>query len=141
MHNRWHVLKRLPNLARVSVSPWADEAFMAEALGSRYVYSRKPSPASLAWDVFGDEAVRRDLQDTKDTCERHGCPLEIILKDISTVRYDPQRLSRWSEIAMEVAGPAELAHARLYPLLAKSIPAWRPSFKKKSVNRAGIIFR
>jgi hypothetical protein len=28
----------------------------------------------------------------------------LILKDISTVRYEPQRLWKWAEIAMEVAG-------------------------------------
>ena len=45
---------------------------------------------------------REDLQATREICAQHGCPLEIILKDISTVRYDPKRLSRWAEVAMEV---------------------------------------
>jgi len=44
--------------------------------------------------------VREDLRTTKQICERHGCPLEFILKDI---RYDPMRLSEWARIAMEVA--------------------------------------
>jgi len=46
--------------------------------------------------------VREDLQTTREICARNGCPLEIILKDISTVRYDPQRLSQWAAVAMEV---------------------------------------
>jgi len=29
--------------------------------------------------------------------------LELILKDISTLAYQPRRLWRWAEIAMEVA--------------------------------------
>ena len=37
-------------------------------------------------------------------CSRHGCPLELILKDISTVRYEPQRLWEWSDLAMSMVG-------------------------------------
>jgi len=37
-----------------------------------------------------------------DTCARHGCPVELILKDISTVRYEPQRLWEWEDIARRV---------------------------------------
>jgi hypothetical protein len=29
--------------------------------------------------------------------------VELIMKDISTVRYDPRRLWEWAEIAMEIA--------------------------------------
>jgi hypothetical protein len=84
------------------MSAWVDQERGAAEIGTDYVYSRKPSPAMLAWDVFDAEAVRRDLQGTREVCERHGCPLEIILKDISTVRYDPQRLSDWAATAMDV---------------------------------------
>ena len=31
------------------------------------------------------------------------CHVELIMKDISTVRYQPQRLWEWAAIAMEVA--------------------------------------
>ncbi len=30
-----------------------------------------------------------------------GCSVEVVMKDISTVRYQPQRLWRWAEIAKE----------------------------------------
>ena len=33
-------------------------------------------------------------------------PLEFILKDISTVRYQPQRLWAWADVAMRVVGAA-----------------------------------
>jgi hypothetical protein len=32
-----------------------------------------------------------------------GCHVELIMKDISTVRYHPRRLWEWARIAMEVA--------------------------------------
>jgi hypothetical protein len=84
------------------MSAWADEERGAAEIGGEYVYSRKPSPAVLATDAFDAEHARADLAATRDVCRRNGCPLEIILKDISTVRYDPQRLSEWAGIAMEV---------------------------------------
>lgn len=31
------------------------------------------------------------------------CHVELIFKDISTVRHDPQRLFKWEKIAMRVA--------------------------------------
>ncbi len=31
-----------------------------------------------------------------------GCRVELIMKDISTVRYEPQRLREWETIAMDV---------------------------------------
>jgi len=95
-------VRMIPNVRKVSMSAWVDEERGAAEIGTAYVYSRKPSPASLAWDVFEPEAVRRDLQGTREVCARHGCPLELILKDISTVRYDPQRLWDWAALAMEI---------------------------------------
>jgi hypothetical protein len=92
----------IPNVRKISMSTWVDEELGASEIGGQYVYSRKPNPALLATDNFHADLVRQDLQTTRAVCERHGCPLEIILKDISTVRYDPQRLSEWATIAMQV---------------------------------------
>lgn len=97
-------VRQIPNVRKISMSPWVDEDLGAAEIGRAYVYSRKPNPALLAWDTFRETDVRDHLQQTADTCARHGCPLELILKDISTVRYEPQRLWRWAEIAMEVVG-------------------------------------
>jgi hypothetical protein len=58
----------------------------------------------LAYDKFDPEAVRADLRATRETCRNDGCPLELILKDISTVRHKPERLFQWAAVAMEVAG-------------------------------------
>ena len=96
-------VRRIPNVRKVSMSPWVNEARGAEAIGRDYVYSRKPNPAFLAYDTFDEDLVRRDLLHTREICARYDCPLEFILKDISTLRYHPERLSRWAAIAMEVA--------------------------------------
>ncbi|MCP4640936.1 MAG: hypothetical protein GY851_10905 [bacterium] len=94
--------RMIPNVRKISMSPWVDEERGAAEIGSDYVYSRKPNPALLAPGAFDAEAVRKDLLATRQVCEKHNCPLEFILKDISTVRYEPERLSQWADVAMQV---------------------------------------
>jgi hypothetical protein len=95
-------VRKIPHVRKISMSPWVDEELGASEIGPNYVYSRKPNPALLAWFTFDEAEVRKHLQASVDACAKFGCPLELILKDISTVKYEPQRLWRWAEIAMEV---------------------------------------
>lgn len=97
-------VRMIPNVRKVSMSPWVNEERGAEAIGRDFVYSRKPNPAFLAENTFDADRVRNDLRATLRVCEKYGCPLEYILKDISTVRYQPERLSQWAQVAMEVVG-------------------------------------
>ena len=103
LDGRMAEVRLIPNVRKVSMSPWVNEERGASEIGGDYVYSRKPSPAFLAMDPFDPEHARADLVKTRETCDEYGCPLEFILKDISTVRYEPQRLFDWARIAMEVA--------------------------------------
>ncbi len=95
-------VRMIPNVRKVSMSPWTNQERGAERIGRDFVFSRKPNPAFLAWDDYRIDQVREDLQATKEVCDKYGCPLELILKDISTVRYEPQRLFEWAKVAMEV---------------------------------------
>ena len=100
VHSRWHVLKRIPNLARVSVSPWADEEFMARELGREVVYSRKPNPALISTENFDEDAIRADIRHTLTVVR--DCRVEIAMKDVHTLKDEPERLPRWVQIAREV---------------------------------------
>jgi len=104
LDDRIDILASIPHLRKISMSPWVNVERGAAGIGPRYVFSRKPSPAFLARDTFSPEAVEKDLRETAAACARHGCPLEFILKDISTVRYEPRRLWQWADIAMQVIG-------------------------------------
>jgi hypothetical protein len=97
-------VRMIPNVRKVSMSPWVNEERGAQVIGRDFVYSRKPNPALVAWDEFDRQQVRKDLQTTRDICRKNGCPLEFILKDISTVRYHPERLTEWAQVAMQVVG-------------------------------------
>ena len=103
LHDKMDAVRSMPNVRKVSVSPWADQDRAAEEIGGEFVVSRKPNPAFLAAGRFDPEQVRADLEATRRVCERRGCPLEFILKDISTVRYEPERLFEWARVAMQVA--------------------------------------
>jgi len=92
------ILARIPNLRKVSVSPWVNIQKAVEGLGDKYVLSRKPSPAVfINWDSF---EAKRQLTEFKNAAK--GCNMEFIMKDISTVKYQPQRLWDWAEMAMQV---------------------------------------
>jgi hypothetical protein len=70
-------------------------------VGTDYVFSRKPTPAVLAEDAWRPELARQQLVEFLE--KARGCHIEIIMKDISTVRYQPQRLWEWERMAMELA--------------------------------------
>jgi hypothetical protein len=93
------VLKRLPNLRAVSVSPWADEAAMAEACGRDVLYCRKPNPAMISTPHFDEGAIRADLRNTLKAAK--GCNVEIVMKDIHTLAGEKHRPARWVELARE----------------------------------------
>ncbi len=96
------IVRRIPNLRKISVSPWCDPARAVEGIGPDYVMSHKPNPAVLAEDRWDPSSARRRIRDFLDAAE-DACHVELIMKDISTVRYDPKRLWEWAAIAMEEA--------------------------------------
>ena len=95
------ILKKIPNLRKVSVTPWCKTERAVETLGAHWVLSRKPNPAIFAEDDWHPERARQELRDFLE--RSRGCHIELIMKDISTVRRQPQRLWDWARIAMEVS--------------------------------------
>jgi hypothetical protein len=69
-------------------------------VADQYVFSYKPNPAIFATDNWRPEEARRELITVLERAR--GCHVEIIMKDISTVRYQPQRLWEWAAIAMDL---------------------------------------
>ena len=95
------VIFNIPNLRKVGVSPWAKEEVMAERLGGKYVYARKPNPANVA-KCTDPEIIRRETEKTVKLCIQNGCPVEFVLKDISTVSGRPENLIIWANTVSEV---------------------------------------
>jgi hypothetical protein len=82
------ILREIPNLRKISVSPWVNSERAVEEIGTDYVVSRKPTPAWLAEDVWRPETARADLVQFLEVAK--GCHVEVIMKDVSTVRYEPK---------------------------------------------------
>ncbi len=101
LDDRLDVIDRMPNIRKVSCSPWSDRERFAANLPKKYIMSNKPTPSYLATPTLDEDVVRKDLRRTIAAAKANGLGLELLLKDISTVNNDPRKLWRWSEIALE----------------------------------------
>ncbi len=106
LHKKIDILKSIPRLRKISMSPWANVEEMVEAANGEYVLSYKPNPAILAHDRWNPAMARKDLVDV--LARTKGCAVEIVMKDISTVRYEPQRLWEWAEMAIDAVRETRL---------------------------------
>lgn len=95
------VLAELKNLRKVGVSPWANEEVMAERMGGKFVYARKPNPANVAIKT-DPETIRRETEKTVKLALKYACPCEFVLKDISTVSHRPENLIVWAQTVSDV---------------------------------------
>ncbi len=101
LHNKIGILKKIPNLRRISVSPWANFEKAVSEIKSNYVISYKPNPAVFAFDKWDSDTVAKELREKLKTAQ--DCCIEIIMKDVSTIKNDPARLTDWAKIAWRIA--------------------------------------
>lgn len=96
-------LCKLPNLKAVSISRWANQEFMAEALaGKGIVFSRKPDPNLLGVDVeLNEDAWRSEIRKTLDVTANKNIPLEFVVRDVYTMHGNLDKPRRATEIAAE----------------------------------------
>ncbi|MFA4943197.1 MAG: hypothetical protein WC789_00665 [Lentisphaeria bacterium] len=90
----------IPNIRRISISPWADVALCAAKLRGKAIVSWKPQPAMLV-GAFNPGAVREYLRHALEATQ--GCAVEMILKDTHTCENHPERFDQWCRIARELA--------------------------------------
>ncbi|MGI6175530.1 MAG: hypothetical protein ACOYJC_05070 [Christensenellales bacterium] len=103
LDDRLDVIKKIPNIRKISMSPWVKDRYRAaEEMEGKYVFLNKPQPSYLISASWDEWLVENDLRETLAACKKAGCPLEYVLKDVSTVDYKPQVLWKWTEIARQV---------------------------------------
>jgi hypothetical protein len=94
------MLRQIPNLRRIAVSPFADVRRCAEQIGRDYVLSYRPSPADMVSYGYDPDRIRtilgRDLAACRDS------HVDITLKDVETVQGDPDRVRNWVGVTREV---------------------------------------
>jgi len=100
LDTKMHIVEKLPNLRKVSITPWANVDIAAEAIGRKYVLANKPNPAAVT-KPLDEDALRKELGRTLNAVKRNSCSCDIVLKDISSSGHDVKNLIRWEKIAME----------------------------------------
>jgi hypothetical protein len=98
--NKIDMLRQVPNLRRIAVTPWADVARCAEQIGDDYVYSWRPSPANQVCVQFDPDYIRKTVREAMEATR--GCHVDITLKDIQTLEGEPERLREWVQIVRDV---------------------------------------
>ena len=103
-------LSKLPNLKAVSISRWADQRYMAEALaGTGIVFSRKPDPNLLGVDrVLNEEAWAAEIRNTLNLTAGKHVQLEFAVRDVYTMHGNLDKARRAVDIARQEID-------RLYP--------------------------
>jgi len=95
------MLRQVPNLRIIAVTPRADVRRCAEQIGTDYVISWRPNPADMVCCGFDEARILRILREGLAACK--GCHVHLHLKDVETVEGDPARLARWVGLVRRVA--------------------------------------
>jgi hypothetical protein len=100
LNKKIDLLNNIPNLRKISISPWADLDDAIEKIKNRFIISYKPNPAIFTVDNWDTRNIKSQVLNLLTKFK--GCSVEIIMKDISTVKYKPQRLWEWAKIIMDI---------------------------------------
>ncbi len=98
LDNKIDIVKKIKNLRKISISPWAKFESSAEQIGKDYVISAKPNPAIVGGASLDIAQATAEIQGMLNASVKHGCSLEIVLKDISTVGYNANNLIEWHKL-------------------------------------------
>jgi hypothetical protein len=102
LHDKIDILSTIPNLRKISLSPFVDVKKAAERINGRYVASLKPSPIPFAHSDYSVEREMATLRQNLQWCKDAGCNVEIALKDLISVQLEPQRVWQWIDAAEKV---------------------------------------
>ena len=101
LDKKMHVVRKIDNLRRVSMSPWVDIGLAAEEVGRDYVYTHKPHPGIVSMSRWEPEQAREELRNAFEKTRDNV--LEVNFQDLHTVHGEPHRLTEWTEIALQLA--------------------------------------
>ncbi|HPP12698.1 MAG TPA: hypothetical protein PKW42_08205, partial [bacterium] len=93
------MLRQVPNLRIIAVTPSANVHRCAEQIGQDYVLSWRPNPADMVGYGFDPGRIRRIIKEAMGSL-RHSHTI-IVLKDIETVQGEPERLKKWVKLVQE----------------------------------------
>jgi len=101
LDTKMDIVEKIPNLRKVSITPWANVDVAAEAINTKYVLANKPNPAAVTVPL-DEDALRKEIGRTLAAVKRNNCSCDIVLKDISSAGNDVKNMIRWEQIVMEM---------------------------------------
>jgi len=57
----------------------------------------------MATPVMDEESARAQLRNTFYATKKHGCPAEVMLRDVMTLSWKPENAISWTKMAHEEA--------------------------------------
>jgi hypothetical protein len=71
-------------------------------MGPDFVFYCKPLPTAVCMERMDEDTIRQQLVEVLTVTNRNDCRVEVMLKDLQTVRHDLQHLRRWVELTRQV---------------------------------------
>lgn len=102
LDKKMDIVEKIPNLRKVSITPWANVNVSAEAINTKYVLSSKPNPPLVAVSMLDHDALKKEIKIILDVCKRNNCNCDIVLKDISSCCNRPQNIFEWEQLVMDM---------------------------------------
>ena len=92
------LLRKIKNLRRISVTPFAKIPVCSEVIGKDYVLSWRPNPAVMIQEHTDEEAMRELASSAIRTFRQNGNIADITLKDVKTVYNDREKMKQFVDI-------------------------------------------
>jgi hypothetical protein len=106
VHDLMSVLRRLPNLRKVSVTPWCDMKKLTETCPPNVIWCRKPVPLKLCAEAFDPGDLRAHLQETLDIGKDYF--IEFVYRDTNLLTGKMvDRVAQTCAMIRELTGHAE----------------------------------
>ncbi|MGI6176593.1 MAG: hypothetical protein ACOYJC_10650 [Christensenellales bacterium] len=99
--HKWDIITEyIPRLRALSVSPYSSLSLAVNKLEDRYVLAWKPNPSDMII-AFDPDRIKREMSNAMEIAK--DAHLVIICREIDTVMNEPERLTKWIDITMELA--------------------------------------
>jgi hypothetical protein len=95
-----NMLRQVPNLRIIAVTPTANLARCAEQIGTDYVISWRPNPVDMVSAGFDPQHIRKIVHEGLEITR--GCHMHICLKDVENVEGEPERLKSWTVLVKQI---------------------------------------
>ena len=93
------ILRAIPNLRRIAVTPFANAPKCAEQIGGDYIASWRPHPTMVL--DFDPDYTRKTVKEHIDLFKANNCKFDVTLKDVETTGGNPENVVRWLKIVRE----------------------------------------